>query len=118
MEQRVSFITLAVSDLARSRAFYVDGLGWEPIFAGDDVLMLHVADRLILSLWSIEWFTAEIGEAPASGIAPLTLAHNLATPAEVDDVLAEAALLGATVSPGQQRVWGGYSGYFTDPDGF
>ncbi len=118
MEQRISFITLAVADLARSRAFYVDGLGWEPIFSGDDVLMLPAADRLILSLWSIEGFTAEIGEAPASGVAPLTLAHNLATPAEVDDVLAEAAVLGAPVSPGRRREWGGYSGYFADPDGF
>lgn len=118
MEQRVSFITLAVADLERSRAFYVDGLGWEPIFRGDDVLMLPVGDRLILSLWSIEGFTAEIGEAPASGVAPITLAHNLATPAEVDAVLAEAAEIGARVSPAQQRVWGGYSGYFVDPDGF
>lgn len=118
MEQRVSFITLAVADVARSRAFYVDGLGWQPIFEGVDVLMLPVAERVVLSLWSIEGFTAEIGEAPAPGLAPITLAHNLATPAEVDDVLAEAALLGAPVSPGVQREWGGYSGYFTDPDGF
>lgn len=118
MEQRVSFVTLAVAEVERSRAFYVDGLGWEPIFAGDDVLMFPVADRLILSLWSVEGFTAEIGEAPASGIAPLTLAHNLATPAEVDSVLAEAAARGATVSPARHREWGGYSGYFADPDGF
>ncbi|GAB3596268.1 VOC family protein [Microbacterium tumbae] len=114
----MSFITLAVADVARSRAFYVDGLGWEPIYSGDDVLMLPVADRLILSLWSIDGFAEEIGEPPASGIAPLTLSHNLATPAEVDDVLAEAALLGAPVSAGRQREWGGYSGYFADPDGF
>lgn len=118
MEQRMSFLTLAVADIARSRAFYVDGLGWEPIFAGEEVLMFPVADRFILSLWSIEGFTAEIGEAPASGVAPVTLAHNLATPAEVDDVLAEAALLGAPVSAAQHREWGGYSGYFSDPDGF
>ncbi|MEN0022240.1 MAG: VOC family protein [Microbacterium sp.] len=118
MEQRVSFITLAVADLGRSRAFYVDGLGWEPIFAGDDVLMLPVADRLILSLWSVEGFTAEIGETPASGIAPITLAHNLATPAEVDAVLEEVRALGAPVSAACEREWGGYSGYFSDPDGF
>ena len=118
MEQRVSFITLAIADVARSRAFYVDGLGWHPIFAADDVLMLPVADRVILSLWSVEGFTAEIGEAPASGVAPITLAHNLATEAEVDAVLAEAAALGARVSPAVGREWGGYSGYFTDPDGF
>ncbi|WP_350351060.1 VOC family protein [Microbacterium sp. A8/3-1] len=118
MEQRMSFLTLAVSDLARSREFYVDGLGWEPIFSGDDVIMFPVADRMILSLWSIEGFTAEIGEAPASGVAPITLAHNLATPAEVDAVLSEAAQLGAPVVSAQRREWGGYSGYFSDPDGF
>ncbi|MFJ4254482.1 VOC family protein [Microbacterium sp. NPDC090003] len=118
MEQRVSFITLAVSDLARTRAFYVDGLGWEPMFSGDDVLMLPIGERLMLSLWSVDGFTAEIGEAPASGVAPITLSHNLATPAEVDAVLAEVALLGAAVSAGREREWGGYSGYFSDPDGF
>src|SRR5690606_10451232 len=82
MQQRVSFITLAVADVARSRAFYVGGLGWQPIFEADEVLMLPVADRVILSLWSVEGFTAEIGEAPASGLAPITLSHNLATEAE------------------------------------
>ncbi|MCE4027668.1 MULTISPECIES: VOC family protein [unclassified Microbacterium] len=118
MEQRVSFITLAVADVARSRAFYVDGLGWQPIFEADEVLMLPVADRLILSLWSVAGFTAEIGEPPAPGVAPLTLAHNLASEAEVDAVLAEAAALGARVAPAVRREWGGYSGYFADPDGF
>ncbi|UNK71169.1 VOC family protein [Microbacterium sp. H1-D42] len=118
MDQRVSFITLAVADVERSRAFYVDGLGWHPIFESDDVLMFAVADRVILSLWSVQGFTAEIGEAPASGLAPITLSHNLATEAEVDAVLAEAAALGARVSAATHREWGGYSGYFTDPDGF
>ncbi len=118
MEQRLSLITLAVADVARSRAFYVDGLGWSPIFEAEDVLMLPVADRLILSLWGVDGFTAEIGEAPASGVAPITLAHNLATEAEVDDVLTEAAVLGAPVMTAVRREWGGYSGYFADPDGF
>lgn len=118
MEQRVSFITLAVADVARSRAFYVDGLDWRPIFEADDVLMLPVADRVILSLWSVEGFTAEIGGPPVSGVAPITLAHNLATEAEVDAVLAEAAALGARVWSASRREWGGYSGYFADPDGF
>jgi len=118
MEQRVSFITLAVADVARSRAFYVDGLGWQPIFEADEVLMLPVAERMILSLWSVEGFAAEIGAPPAPGVAPLTLAHNVATDAEVDAVLAEAAALGAPVTPALHREWGGYSGYFADPDGF
>ncbi|MDP3952793.1 VOC family protein [Microbacterium sp.] len=118
MEQRLSFITLAVADVARSRVFYVDGLRWRPIFEADDVLMLPVADRLILSLWSITGFTAEIGEPPSPGIAPITLAHNVETEAEVDGVLAEAERLGAFVAPAVRRDWGGYSGYFADPDGF
>ncbi len=118
MDARVSFITLAVADVARSRAFYVDGLGWTPLYSDDDVLMLPVGERLILSLWSVAGFTAEIGAAPAAGVAPLTLSHNLATPAEVDDVLAEVARLGAEVHEAREREWGGYSGYFADPDGF
>jgi catechol 2,3-dioxygenase-like lactoylglutathione lyase family enzyme len=61
MDQRVSFITLAVADVARTRAFYVDGLGWQPIFEADEVIMLPVADRVILSLWSVAGFTADLG---------------------------------------------------------
>ena len=86
----MSFITLAVADVAGTRAFYVDGLGWRPIYESDEVIMLPVAERVILSLWSVAGFTAEIG----------------------------AAALGATVSEATRREWGGYSGYFSDPDGF
>jgi len=118
MEQRISFITLAVEDVARSRAFYVDGLGWEPLFEDEDVVMLPVGEHLILSLWSVAGFTAEIGEAPAPGLAPITLAHNVATEAEADAVLALAASLGSRTQSAVHREWGGYSGYFRDPDGF
>ena len=118
MEQRISFITLAVKDVARSRKFYVDGLGWKPMFENDEVIMLPAGEHLMLSLWSIESFTAEIGTAPASGVAPITLAHNCATEKEVDNVLALATSIGADVSPAIRREWGGYSGYFSDPDGF
>ena len=118
MEQRISFITLAVKDVARSRKFYVDGLGWKPMFENDEVIMLPAGEHLMLSLWSIESFTAEIGTAPASGVAPITLAHNCATEKEVDNVRALATSIGADVSPAIRREWGGYSGYFSDPDGF
>ena len=118
MEQRTSFITLAVEDVARSRKFYVDELGWKPMFENDEVIMLPAGEHLMLSLWSIESFTAEIGTAPASGVAPITLAHNCATEKEVDNVLALATSIGADVSPAIRREWGGYSGYFSDPDGF
>ena len=59
-----------------------------------------------------------IGEVTRGGTLPFTLAHNVASPAEVDAVLATARAAGATVHDAQKRDWGGYSGYFTDPDGF
>ena len=118
MEQRISFISLAVEDVARSRKFYVDGLGWKPMFENDEVIMLPAGEHLMLSLWSIESFIAEIGTAPARGVAPITLAHNCATEKEVDNVRALATSIGADVSPAIRREWGGYSGYFSDPDGF
>ena len=120
MEQRVSFITLAVADLAATRRFYVDGLGWEPELEADDVIMFRVADKVVLSLWAESGFEQEVGPVRrGSGVIPITLAHNLPTPEQVDAVLEYARTAGATeVSAGEQREWGGYTGYFADPDGF
>lgn len=118
MDQRLSFLTLAVDDLAASRRFYVDGLGWSPSFDDADVLMLKVGERIVLSLWSRTSFEEECGPA-ARGEAPLTLAHNVATREEVDAVMAAAVAAGATLHrPAQERVWGGYTGYVADPDGY
>ena len=121
MDQRISFVTLAVRDLEASRAFYVDGLGWEAaLHVEDDVLMIRVGEHVVLSLWVEEHFEAEVGAVRRGpGVAPITLAHNVATPADVDAVLATARAAGAVpVQPGEQREWGGYSGYFGDPDGY
>jgi catechol 2,3-dioxygenase-like lactoylglutathione lyase family enzyme len=120
MDQRISFVTLAVRDLGASRAFYVDGLGWEPaVDVPGEVLMFKAGDKLVLSLWDVDAFTAEVGQAPGGGLAPLTLSHNLATTEGVDRVLEQAGIAGAQhVSEAQEREWGGYSGYFADPDGF
>lgn len=118
MDARVSFITLAVPDLAAARAFYLDGLGWRAELDVDDVVMIAVGDRLILSLWDEGEFEAEVGPIRrGEGLAPLTLAHNCATPAQVDAVLAQADAAGAQVWPPIERDWGGYSGYFADPAG-
>ena len=121
MDQRVSFITLAVADLDRTRAFYVDGLGWAPeLFVPGEVLMIRAGDKLILSLWSEEGFEAEIGPIRrGEGLVPVTLSHNVATEAEVDEILALASSIGAEGSGrATHRAWGGYTGYFADPDGF
>ena len=121
MDQRVSFITLVVTDLGATRRFYVDGLGWEAVYDDpDEVLMFRVADKVVLSLWTESGFVAEVGHAPArGGVPPITLSHNLATTQGVDTVLEQARVAGASqVGEASERDWGGYSGYFADPDGF
>ena len=120
MEQRISLITLAVRDLAVSRRFYVDGLGWEAFLDVDDVLMLRVGEHLLLSLWASESFTTEVGQSTlGTGIAPITLAHNVSSDAEVRVVLDEMSRAGGRiVERAARREWGGYSGYAADPDGY
>lgn len=121
MEQRVSFVTLAVTDLDRTRSFYVDGLGWEPeLDVPGEVLMFAVGERLVLSLWDRAAFEAEVGEQARTGpgVVPVTLAHNVPHPRDVDRVLEEARAAGAVVGEPEVRSWGGYTGYFGDPDGF
>ena len=121
MDQRMSLVTLAVADLEATRRFYVDGLGWEPMtYVPGDVLMIKVADKVLLSLWDRDHFEAEVGPiVTGQGVAPLTLAHNVASREEVDAVLATAREVGADpVHDGVDREWGGYTGYFADPDGY
>lgn len=121
MDQRISFVTLAVADLARSHTFYVDGLGWTPeLYVPGEVLMIKAGEHLLLSLWAEAGFEAEVGPIRrGAGVVPITLAHNVRTEAEVDEILTLAASIGADpVATGERRDWGGYTGYFADPDGF
>lgn len=121
MDQRISFVTLAVRDLTASRAFYLDGLGWEPALdVPGEVLMIKAGEHLVLSLWDERGFEAEVGPIRrGEGLVPITLSHNVRTPAEVDEILATARAAGADpVSAPVERDWGGYTGYFGDPDGF
>lgn len=121
MNPRINFITLASANLDAARKFYVEGLGWQPVFeAPGEVVFLQVSPTLILSLWSQAGFEEEVGALVAGpGHPPFTLAHNVPKPGEVDAVLAAASAAGAQVlKAAEQRDWGGYSGYFTDPNGF
>ena len=121
MDQRISFITLAVRDLDASRRFYVEGLGWTPdLEVEGDVVMIMVGERMVLSLWDREHFQAEVGRiAEGDGVPPFTISHNVATEAEVDQALATARAAGADpVHEPERREWGGYAGYFGDPDGY
>lgn len=121
MDQRISFVTLAVRDLDATRAFYVDGLGWTAAMdVPGEVLMIQVGELLVLSLWAQAEFESEVGPIRrGEGLAPIALAHNVATHDEVDAVLATARAAGAEpVHAAFERAWGGYSGYFGDPDGY
>jgi hypothetical protein len=117
MEQRVSLVTLGVSDLARARAFY-EGLGWTTGAApGDDVVFFQ-AGGAIVGLWSREQLAEDSGVTDSGGWGGVTLAHNVRSPAEVDAVMATAEQAGATIArQAGGTFWGGYSGVFLDPDG-
>lgn len=120
MQPRLSMVTLGVRDLARSRAFYAQ-LGF-PVRAESDaqIVFLELPQKMVLALYPHDAL-AEDAQVPAAGAGfpGFTLAHNVASPAEVDAVLAEAVAAGAELKkPGQKVFWGGYSGYFADPDGF
>ena len=121
MDQRISFVTFAVRDLDATRAFYIDGLGWEAAMdVPGEVLMIKVGEHVLLSLWAEAEFEAEVGPIRRGpGLAPCSLAHNVPTREEVDAVLETARRAGADpVHEGVEREWGGYTGYFGDPDGF
>lgn len=118
MEQRLSLITLGVTDLARARRFYEDGLGWTKGNDEDEVAFYQL-NGLILAVWT----RADLAEdanvvdtgATFSGIS---IAFNTRSHDEVDEVLAQVEAAGGTIlKAGEEQVWGGYSGYFADPDG-
>ncbi len=116
MDQRVSLVTLGVADVARARAFY-DALGWSGE-SPDGEVVFYQAGGMILALWGRDKLAEDSAVTDAGGWGGITLAYNVRSPAEVDEMLAAAAAAGATVGrPGAPTFWGGYSGVFIDPDG-
>jgi len=118
MEQRLSLVTLGVADLARARRFYEEGLGWRRGNAEEGIAFYQMSGA-ILALWPRPALAEDAGVADSgaqfSGVA---LAYNTHSRDEVDAVLAEAVAAGGTLAkPAHDPVWGGYSGYFADPDG-
>ncbi|HTA35773.1 MAG TPA: VOC family protein [Solirubrobacteraceae bacterium] len=117
MEQRLSVVTLGISDLKRARSFY-EAIGWESAAApADDVVFFQVGGS-VLSLWDRERLAEDSGVELGSGYGGVTLAHNVGSPADVDEIIAQARAAGGTIArePGE-TFWGGYSGVFVDPDG-
>ena len=121
MKPHVAVITLGVSDLERARAFYEQGLGW-PIHQEDHnwacFLLGNGESALALYPWHELADDARVA-ADGSGFRGLTLAYNVRSRERVDEVLAEAERAGGTiVKRPQPTSWGGYGGYFADPEGY
>ena len=118
MEQRLSLVTLGVSDLARSRAFY-EALGWTTGAAPDDDVVFFQSGGMVFALWSRSQLAEDSGVTEGQGWGGITLAHNVRSPSEVDSAMSEAAAAGATITRrAGETFWGGYSGVFLDPDGY
>ena len=120
MDPWISLITLGVRDLTRSRRFYQEGLGWPLSMAStDDVAFFHTGG-VVLALYPRELLAADANITPeGSGFPEIALAHNVAARELVNAAL-EAAIGagGRLLKPATEAEWGGYSGYFADPDGF
>jgi catechol 2,3-dioxygenase-like lactoylglutathione lyase family enzyme len=131
MEQRLSVITLGVADLDRARRFYEEGLGWKASGEGSGEIVFFQTGASALALYPRAALAEEVnlpggGDSPGgeagpdgvAGFAGVTLAHNVRHREDVDSTLREAEAAGAAIlKPAQDAFWGGYSGYFADPDG-
>ncbi|GGO60980.1 hypothetical protein SAMN05444398_11421 [Roseovarius pacificus] len=115
--QRVTLITLGVHDLPRARAFYA-ALGWSPAEEADGISFYQM-NGLVLGVFGLQALAADQGRPDATlGTGAMTLAQNFSTEAEVDTAFELAMSAGATALKRPEKVfWGGYSGYYADPDG-
>lgn len=118
MEQRLSIITLGVENLARSGEFY-ERLGWRRSMKGSDGIIFFQAGGMAIALYPrSELANDATVTGEGHGFRRFTLAYNTRSREEVDSVIAEAQRAGAEViKPPKDAFWGGYSGYFSDPDG-
>ena len=118
MEPRMSLVTLGVSDLERAIGFYRDVVGWEPSSLGEDVAFFDLGG-MILGLWPHRELAADEGmpDAELSPYHGFSIAYNARSRDEVDAIFARLTAGGARIAkPPVETDWGGYSGYFADPD--
>ncbi|WP_435312706.1 VOC family protein [Primorskyibacter sedentarius] len=117
MDQRISLVTLGVRDMERAAAFY-EALGWQRVDSPDGVIAFDLLSQT-LGLYGLDALAEDIGvPAQTLGTGAMTLAHNLPDREGVDAVMASARAAGAKIlKPAVESFWGGYHGYFADPDG-
>ena len=121
MEPRISIITLGVRDMALSLRFYRDGLGFSTKGKDGDGIVFFATAGTRLAIYPVDQLAEDIGPdiRPRPGFSGLTLAHNVRNREEVSEILKLAERAGGRIVKHAQDVfWGGYSGYFSDPDGY
>jgi uncharacterized protein len=122
MEPRITLVTLGVTDLNHSYRFYHDGLGFPTSQKPDEGIIFFKTSGTVLALYPLEKLAEDVSPnlSPQRGrFAGITLAHNTRRKEEVDEILALAEMAGGRIEkPAQDAFWGGYSGYFSDPDGY
>lgn len=120
MKPSLSIVTLGVADLGRAVSFYRDGLGWSLSGASNENIAFFKTNGTVLALHPREKLAADANTEPeGSGFSGFTLAHNVSHKEQVALILGEAEAAGASIVKEAQDVsWGGYSGYFADPDGY
>ena len=117
MDQRLSLVTLGVTDLDRARAFY-EALGWRTRAEPDADVVFFQSGGMVVALWDRARLAEDSCVEDGGGWGGVTLAHNVRSSDEVDNVIEQARSAGANIArePGE-TFWGGYSGLFIDPDG-
>lgn len=120
MDQHLHIITLGVKDLQRSLQFYSQTLGWKPSGSGADDIAFFQAGGVVLAIYPREKLAEDALITPmGSGFSVITLAYNARSETEVDEIIKDLRSKGVQIIKDPQKVfWGGYSAYFSDPDGF
>jgi catechol 2,3-dioxygenase-like lactoylglutathione lyase family enzyme len=117
MQQQISVITLGVSDIARSRTFYVEGFGWTPVFENAEIVFYQM-NGLMLGTWLASALAEDSRRPPAAGPGAFSLAHNVESAAAVTALLDRlSASGGKLLRPADAPPHGGFRGYIADPDG-
>jgi hypothetical protein len=116
MQQQLSVITLGIADLAGSRAFYVDGFGWKPVFENAEIVFYQM-NGFVLGTWLTAALEEDSGRAGLARPGAFALAHNVAKREDVEPLMARLARHGGRIlRPASAPPHGGFAGYVADPD--